>query len=70
MLGTIAIFPYADISMSTMTVLAFILVLGILVDDAIVVGERVYGHEQMGKAPSRQPLTAPGRCRYPSYSEY
>ena len=51
LLGTIAIFPYADISMSTMTVLAFILVLGILVDDAIVVGERVYGHEQMGKPP-------------------
>jgi multidrug efflux pump subunit AcrB len=51
MLGTIAVFPYADISMSSMTVLAFILVLGILVDDAIVVGERVYGHEQMGKAP-------------------
>ncbi len=51
LLGTIAVFPYADISMSTMTVLAFILVLGILVDDAIVVGERVYGHEQMGKPP-------------------
>ena len=34
-----------------MTVLAFILVLGIVVDDAIVVGERVYGHEQMGKEP-------------------
>ncbi len=51
MLGTIAVFPYADISMSSMTVLAFILVLGILVDDAIVVGERVYGHEQMGKPP-------------------
>ena len=31
--------------------MAFILVLGILVDDAIVVGERVYGHEQMGKPP-------------------
>jgi len=51
LLGTVAVFPYADISMSTMTVLAFILVLGILVDDAIVVGERVYGHEQMGKPP-------------------
>jgi multidrug efflux pump subunit AcrB len=49
LLGTIAVFPYADISMSSMTVMAFILVLGILVDDAIVVGERVYGHEQMGK---------------------
>ncbi|MEM7101376.1 MAG: efflux RND transporter permease subunit, partial [Pseudomonadota bacterium] len=36
-------------NISTMTVMAFILVLGIVVDDAIVVGERVYGHEQMGK---------------------
>ena len=53
LLGTIAVFPYADISMSSMTVMAFILVLGILVDDAIVVGERVYGHEQMGKSPVR-----------------
>jgi multidrug efflux pump subunit AcrB len=51
LLGTVAMFPYADISMSAMTVMAFILVLGILVDDAIVVGERVYGHEQMGKPP-------------------
>ncbi|MCZ6659168.1 MAG: efflux RND transporter permease subunit [Gammaproteobacteria bacterium] len=51
LLGTLAIFPYADITISTMTVMAFILVLGILVDDAIVVGERVYAHEQMGKPP-------------------
>ncbi len=51
LLGTIAVFPYADISISTVTVMAFILVLGILVDDAIVVGERIYGHEQMGKDP-------------------
>ena len=34
-----------------MTVMAFILVLGIVVDDAIVVGERIYGHEQLGKDP-------------------
>ena len=51
LLGTFAIFPYADISMSSMTVLAIILVLGIIVDDAIVVGERVYAHEEMGKTP-------------------
>jgi multidrug efflux pump subunit AcrB len=31
--------------------MAFILVLGIVVDDAIVVGERIYGHEQLGKDP-------------------
>ncbi|MDP6377468.1 MAG: efflux RND transporter permease subunit, partial [Pseudomonadales bacterium] len=51
LLGTFAVFPYAGITMSTMTIMAFILVLGVLVDDAIVVGERVYSHEQMGKPP-------------------
>lgn len=48
LLGTFAVFPYADITLSTMSVMALILVLGILVDDAIVVGERIYGYEQMG----------------------
>lgn len=51
LMGTIAILPFTDINISSMTVMAFILVLGIVVDDAIVVGERVYGHEQMGKTP-------------------
>ncbi len=49
LLGTLGVLPFTDINISTMTVMAFILVLGIVVDDAIVVGERVYGHEQMGK---------------------
>ncbi len=49
LLGTIAVFPYVGINISTLTVVAFVLVLGILVDDAIVVGERVYSHEQMDK---------------------
>ena len=53
MLGTLALFPYFDVAISTMTVMAFILVLGVLVDDAIVVGERVHAHEQMGKHPIR-----------------
>lgn len=50
-LGTIMLFPSAGFSISTMSVLGCILVLGILVDDAIVVGERVYAHERMGKDP-------------------
>ncbi|QFU75858.1 efflux RND transporter permease subunit [Halioglobus maricola] len=49
MLGTIATFPAFGISISTMSIMGFILALGILVDDAIVVGERVYAHEQLGK---------------------
>ena len=49
LMGAIAVLPATDINISTLTVMGFILVLGIVVDDAIVVGERVYGHEQMGK---------------------
>ena len=48
LLGTLAFLPLFDMTISTMTVMAFILVPGI-VDDAIVVGERIYGHEQLGK---------------------
>ncbi len=51
LLGTLGALPFTDITISTMTVMAFILVLGIVVDDAIVVGERIFGHEQMGKSP-------------------
>lgn len=49
--GTLALLPSFDLTISTMTVMAFILVLGILVDDAIVVGERIYAHEKLGKPP-------------------
>lgn len=48
LLGTVSLFPLTGISISTMSVMAFILVLGILVDDAIVVAERVYSYEQQG----------------------
>lgn len=44
-LGALWLFPTAGINISSITVLAFILVLGIVVDDAIVIGERVFSHE-------------------------
>ena len=53
LLGCIATLPYIDINISTLTVIAFILVLGILVDDAIVVGERIHTQEQIGKPPTQ-----------------
>jgi multidrug efflux pump subunit AcrB len=46
LLGALTLFPSMGISISTLTIMAFILVLGILVDDAIVVGESIYTHEQ------------------------
>ena len=48
-LGAIWMFPFAGINISSLTVLAFILVLGIVVDDAIVVGERIYSHETVDR---------------------
>jgi multidrug efflux pump subunit AcrB len=49
-IGAFSLFPVLDLSINTLSVVAFILVLGIIVDDAIVVGERIYAHEQEGKS--------------------
>ncbi len=48
-LGTLALMPTMDVSLNMLSLFAFILVLGIVVDDAIVVGENVYSHSQRGK---------------------
>jgi multidrug efflux pump subunit AcrB len=48
-LGALMLFPAFSISISTLTVMAFILVLGILVDDAIVIGESVHRRETKGE---------------------
>jgi multidrug efflux pump subunit AcrB len=45
-LGSFTALPMLDISLDVISLFAFILVLGILVDDAIVVAENVYSHEQ------------------------
>lgn len=46
--GALALFPTVGLSISSLTVMGFILVLGIIVDDAIVVGERVHSWERKG----------------------
>jgi len=48
-LGSLALFPPADISIDVISLFAFILVLGLLVDDAIVIGENVHRHQQKGE---------------------
>ena len=48
-LGAIWMFPLAGINISSLTIVAFILVLGIIVDDAIVIGERIYSYEAISK---------------------
>ncbi|WP_027389253.1 efflux RND transporter permease subunit [Chrysiogenes arsenatis] len=48
-LGALMVLPMADVSINMVSLFAFILALGIVVDDAIVVGENIYTHRQMGK---------------------
>ncbi len=48
-LGAIGLMPFFDISINMISLFAFIVVLGIVVDDAVIVGENIYRHYQMGK---------------------
>lgn len=43
-LGSFALLPVNDVSLNIMSTFAFLLVLGIVVDDAIVVGESIHQH--------------------------
>jgi multidrug efflux pump subunit AcrB len=47
-LGSLFLLPTMDVSINMVSMFAFIVTLGIVVDDAIVVGENVYHHYQRG----------------------
>jgi multidrug efflux pump subunit AcrB len=47
--GGLLFLPAADISINMISLFAFIVTLGIVVDDAIVAGESIYKHRQDGK---------------------
>ncbi|OQY26292.1 MAG: hypothetical protein B6244_14030 [Candidatus Cloacimonetes bacterium 4572_55] len=47
--GALWIMPFFDASINMITLFAFIVVIGIVVDDAIVVGENIYSHIERGK---------------------
>lgn len=49
-LGAFVFLPFTDFSINMITMFAFIITLGIVVDDAIVVGENVYYHRNLGKS--------------------
>lgn len=47
--GALLFMPAMDVSINMISLFAFIMALGIVVDDAIVVGENIYEHRQAGK---------------------
>ena len=55
-LGGLAVMPYLGLSLNMLTMFAFLLVLGIVVDDAIVTGENIYRHQRNGMSPSKAAL--------------
>ena len=48
-LGALLMMPSFDVSINMLSLFAFILALGIVVDDAIIVGENIYTHRRMKK---------------------
>ena len=48
--GAFWVMPNLDVSINMISMFAFVLVLGIVVDDAIVIGENIYTHLEKGKS--------------------
>jgi len=48
--GTFAVMGLADLSINQLSLFGFILALGILVDDAVVVGENIYAEQEKGES--------------------
>ena len=51
--GALLVLPVLGVSINMISMFAFIIALGIVVDDAIIVGENIHAHRQMGLGPRR-----------------
>ncbi|MFH6601806.1 efflux RND transporter permease subunit [Ectopseudomonas khazarica] len=59
--GTLAAMQVFEYSVNDITLFGFILVLGILVDDAVVVGESIYAQRRAGRPPAEAALQGVNR---------
>jgi len=63
--GAFWVLPWFGVSINQISLFAFILVLGIVVDDAIIVGENVYSHLQRGEDPLKAAISGTQRVAKP-----
>jgi multidrug efflux pump subunit AcrB len=49
-MGTFLVLPYTGVTLNMISLMALLMVLGIVVDDAIIVGESVHSHQAAGEA--------------------
>lgn len=66
-LGTILLLPYAGVSINMISMFAFLIALGIVVDDAIVVGENVFEYRQRGMSAVDAAIQGARDVRTPVY---
>ncbi|MBL8737580.1 MAG: efflux RND transporter permease subunit [Planctomycetes bacterium] len=67
-LGAAALMPSLGLSVNMISLFAFLLVLGIVVDDAIVVGENVVLHRRAGASPMLAALRGSREVRTPVFA--
>jgi hydrophobic/amphiphilic exporter-1 (mainly G- bacteria), HAE1 family len=64
-MGAFLILNYFGASINMLSMFGFIMTLGILVDDAIIVGENVYTHYKMGKSSKQAVIDSVGQIGAP-----
>ncbi len=64
-LGTLWLMPTLDVSINLLSLFAFIVVLGILVDDAIIVGESIHSFQEEGYAGLRSSIVGSRKVAVP-----
>lgn len=64
-MGTFALMPFLGVSINIVSLFAFILVLGVVVDDAIVTGENIYTWQRRGVDPTTASIEGTGEVSLP-----
>ncbi|MCK5311049.1 MAG: efflux RND transporter permease subunit [Desulfobacteraceae bacterium] len=64
-MGAFVVLNYMGASINMLSLFGFIMTLGILVDDAIIVGENVYSHYSEGKSPKQAVIDSMGQVGGP-----
>ncbi|MFC1600729.1 efflux RND transporter permease subunit [Candidatus Sumerlaeota bacterium] len=63
--GALALMPMIGLTINMITMFAFIMILGIIVDDAIIVGESIYYRRSRGDPPKRAAIDGSMRVAWP-----
>lgn len=64
-MAAFCVLHYLGASINMISLFAFIMTLGILVDDAIIIGENIYAHYERGKAPLQAIIDGTGEVGVP-----